>query len=397
MELVIVRRTPGITWSMDVYADNLVAHLRQIRPLWKITEIAPALSGSWRSGTGLSKYYKRYWHHPKAMSRRSGDLFHVIDHTDGHIVRWLQQSGRSVIATCHDLVPLTCPENLRSESRLPAISSRTWRYSAAGLKAADRVLCVSANTAADVAQFLQIKHRQLAVVHSAADKAFVPLKPDVIQDFRQQQGRTPEDWVLLHVGSNQLRKNVSNILKALKIAVDRGVPAHLWRVGDGFNPEQRSFIARSGLAAHITTFDLVDQSTLVQLYNAADVTLFPSLYEGFGFPILESMACGTAVITSNTSSLPEVAGESAILVDPTQPQAMAEAIVRLYVDRGYGHRLVQSGLHWGKQFSWRITAEKTAQIYEQVLESKSWFANASGFDARHLADDPEALGRFISF
>jgi glycosyltransferase involved in cell wall biosynthesis len=219
----------------------------------------------------------------------------------------------------------------------------------------------------------------------------------VIQDFRRHQGRTPEDWVLLHVGSNQLRKNVSNILKALKIAVDRGVPAHLWRVGDGFNPEQRSFIARSGLAAHITTFDLVDQSTLVQLYNAADVTLFPSLYEGFGFPILESMACATAVITSNTSSLPEVAGESAILVDPTQPQAMAEAIVRLYVDRGYGHRLVQSGLHWSKQFSWRITAEKTAQIYEQVLESKSWFANASGFDARHLADDPEALGRFISF
>jgi glycosyltransferase involved in cell wall biosynthesis len=125
--------------------------------------------------------------------------------------------------------------------------------------------------------------------------------------------------------------------------------------------------------------------------------LFPSLYEGFGFPILESMACATAVITSNTSSLPEVAGEAAILVDPMQPQAMAEAIVRLYADRGYGHRLVQSGLQWGKQFSWRITAEKTAQIYEQVLESKSWFADPSGFDVRHLADHPEALGRLISF
>jgi glycosyltransferase involved in cell wall biosynthesis len=397
MELVIVRPTPGVIWSMDVYADNLVAHLRQIRPLWKITEIAPTLSGSWRSGTGLSQYYKRYWHHPQAVAQQSGDLFHVIDHTDGHIVRWLQQAGKSVIATCHDLVPLTCPENRRSASRLPAISARTWRYSANGLKAADRVLCVSANTAADVAQFLQIKPRRLSVVHSAADQAFVPLKPNATQDFRRQHGRSPEDWVLLHVGSNQLRKNVSNILKALKIAVDRGVPAHLWRVGDGFNPEQTAFIAQSGLAAHITMFDMVDQATLVQLYNAADVTLFPSLYEGFGFPILESMACATAVITSNTSALPEVAGEAAILVDPMQPQAMAEAIVRLYSDRAYGHQLVQSGLQWGKQFSWQITAEKTAQIYEQVLEAKSWFTDPSEFDVRHLADRPEALGRMISF
>jgi glycosyltransferase involved in cell wall biosynthesis len=397
MELVIVRRTPGVTWSMDLYADNLAAHLRQVRPLWKITEIAPELAGSWRSGTGLNKYYRRYWQHPKLVARQSGDLFHVIDHTDGHIVRWLQKSRKAVVATCHDLVPLTCPENLRSESRLPAISARTWRYSADGLRSADRVVCVSANTATDVAQWLKIDHQQLSVVHSAPDKAFVPLADKSTQAFRRRHCRTPDELVLLHVGTNQIRKNVFNILKALKIAIDRGVPAQLWRVGDGFNPEQVAYIQEFGLESHVKTFDIVDQPMLVQLYNAADITLFPSLYEGFGFPILESMACGTAVITSNTSSLPEVAGDAAILVDPTQPHRIAAAIVHLYGDRVDRERLVRSGLQRGKQFSWQMTAEKTAQIYEQVLQTKRWFADTGGFDARGLADMPDALGRTALF
>ncbi|OUC15276.1 MAG: hypothetical protein B0A82_07965 [Alkalinema sp. CACIAM 70d] len=368
MQLVIVRRTPGISFSMDVYADNLVKYLKQVRPDWKITECAPNSSGDWRSGTGLRKYYERYWNHPRDVVEQSGDIFHVIDHTHAHVARWLKAQGKPVVVTCHDLVPLTHPETVKAESRLPALSAITWRYSANGLKCADQVLCVSSHTAGDVIQHLNIPHHCTSVIHSAADSHFRSIDPAIVQDFRQRHLASPQEFVLLHVGSNQVRKNISNILKALKLTLDRGIPARLWRVGGGFTTEQTEYIEKAGLSDRITQFENIDQSKLVTLYNAADITLFPSFYEGFGFPVLESMACGTPVITSTTSSLPEVAGNAAILIDPTHPKTMADAIALLYQDSSYREQLVQRGFQRVKQFHWRITAEKTAQLYEQILE-----------------------------
>ncbi|MGI0495404.1 glycosyltransferase family 4 protein [Alkalinema pantanalense CENA528] len=353
---------------MDVYADNLVQSLRQIRPHWKITECAPHSSGNWRSGTGLRKYYERYWNHPRDVVEQSGDMFHVIDHTHAHVARWLQAQGKPVVVTCHDLVPLTHPETVQAESRLPALSAMAWRYSANGLKCADQVLCVSSHTAGDVVQHLNIPHQRTTVIHSAVNNQFRSIDPAIVHDFRQRHLANPQELVLLHVGSNQVRKNISNILKALKRVQDRGIPARLWRVGDGFTAEQTAYIEQAGLSDRITQFENIDQSKLVTLYNAADITLFPSFYEGFGFPVLESMACGTPVITSNTSSLPEVAGNAAILIDPTQPKTMADAIEWLHQDSNYRKQLIQQGSQWVKQFQWKITAEKTAQLYEQVLE-----------------------------
>lgn len=353
---------------MDVYADNLIKYLKQVRPHWKIIECAPNSSGNWRSGLGLRKYYERYWNHPRDVVQQSGDVFHVIDHTNGHVARWLQMQGKPVVVTCHDLVPLTHPETVQAESRLPALSAMAWRYSANGLKCADQVLCVSSHTAQDVSQHLGIPRHRTTVIHSAADNSFRQIAPQIIQEFRQRHLRNPQEFVLLHVGSNQVRKNVTNILNALKMTLDRGIPARLWRVGDGFTAEQTEYIQQYGLSDQITQFENIDQSKLVTLYNAADVTLFPSLYEGFGFPVLESMACGTPVITSTTSSLPEVAANAAILIDPNQPAKMAEAIELLHRDLGYREQLVQRGFQRVKQFHWRITAEKTARLYEQIVE-----------------------------
>lgn len=110
-----------------------------------------------------------------------------------------------------------------------------------------------------------------------------------------------------------------------------------------------------------------DKCTLVQIYNAADILLSPSLYEGFGMTILEAMACGTPVITSNVTSLPEVAGDAAVLVDPTDVQAMVETICRLHNDSVYRQELSSKGLARARLFTWEATAEQIATTYEKEV------------------------------
>ena len=119
---------------------------------------------------------------------------------------------------------------------------------------------------------------------------------------------------------------------------------------------------------HFTGY--VEEEDLPALYNGASLFVFPSLYEGFGLPVLEAMACGTPVITSNTSSLPEVAGDAAILVDPENVEAIVEAMRRVLADRALAAELQAKGLERAKQFTWERTARETIAVYEKVLGQK---------------------------
>ena len=123
MRLAIVRRTPGASFSMDVYADNLVAGLKAIRPEWEIVEVHPkpwnSVDKLWQSGTGIRRYYERFWHHPQEVSRLKADLYHIIDHTNAHVAYWLKKLGKPIVVTCHDLVHFKYPEIIREQSRFP--------------------------------------------------------------------------------------------------------------------------------------------------------------------------------------------------------------------------------------------------------------------------------------
>jgi len=111
----------------------------------------------------------------------------------------------------------------------------------------------------------------------------------------------------------------------------------------------------------------LDEDTLIPLYNAADVLVHPSLYEGFGLPPLEAMACGTPVVSSNRSSLPEVVGDAGILVEPTDSAAIADAMERVFADRALRERMVAAGRERAKLFPWRKTAERTLELYRELL------------------------------
>jgi glycosyltransferase involved in cell wall biosynthesis len=152
---------------------------------------------------------------------------------------------------------------------------------------------------------------------------------------------------------------------------DRRLPVNLWKVGDDFTSEQKAFIQVQDLQKHIIQFGKPDKMTLIGLYNAADVLLSPSLYEGFGLTVLEAMACGTPAIAANVSSLPEVTGDAAILVEPMDVQAIVAAVCRLKQDVNYRQTLIDKGLARAKEFTWKRSAELVASVYEQFATQSS--------------------------
>lgn len=374
MRVVIIRRERGVAFSMDVYADNLVAGLKAVRPDWEIIEIAPEpwsqAENLWHSGTGLRKYYERFWNHPRTVSRQQADIFHIIDNCNAHVAYWLKQRGQSVVVTCHDLVQFVYPEILKGQARFPAFSMAAWKYSMQGMTEADRIIAVSSNTAQDITQMLGIAPERITVIPNGVESYFRVLPSDRVQAIRQQQGLSNEAFCLLNVGSNHQRKNVFTVLKVLKELKDKGLPVYLWKIGDDFTGEQKEFIEEQDLGNCIAFLGKADKEKLVEYYNAADALIAPSLYEGFGLTILEAMACGTPVVTSNVSSLPEVAGDATILTDPLDVQAIVAAVSHLYGDEIHRQEMIEKGLHRIQQFTWMNATEKVATIYEKIVSQK---------------------------
>jgi glycosyltransferase involved in cell wall biosynthesis len=370
MRIGILRREKNFSFSMDVYADGLVRGLRTTRPDWEITEFSPEILPSDFYKTywtyGARKYYERYWKYPLYLMRQNVDLFHIIDHSDGHLLYWLNRLPQPTIVTCHDLINLVQPRTLQGLAKVPGLSMAAWKWSIRGMLQAEKVITVSTHTAQDVLKNLPIHSSQVSVVPNAVEDMFKVLPAEEILKCRQFYGVSSETFCLLNVGSNNSRKNVSMILKVMLVLSQQGLPVHFWKVGSDFNNEQKQFITTHQLSSKVSYLGKPDKQSLVALYNTADVLVSPSLYEGFGMTLLEAMACGTAVVSSNVTSLPEVAGDAAILVDPTDEGAIAAAILLLYEDPQTRAQYIQKGLQRIQQFTWEKTAEQIARVYEQV-------------------------------
>ena len=367
MRIALVRTMPH--FSMDVYADGLIAGLKAIHPSWEIIELVPqAFDRGTRSLTARAqKAYERFWRFPKEVQQQPVDVFHIVDHSDAHIVRWLRKTGRPVVVTCHDLINILYPENLQGSVRLPIVSDRLGRYSIQGMEYADAIITVSSETAKNVDLVLKVNRDRVTIIPNAVDPLFRPLPEEQSQAFRDQLNVPPDTFCLLNVGGNHPRKNLTTILKAFNILKQKGLSVQFWKVSDDFTDEDKRFIQINNCEDSIKYLGYLDKTSLVQAYNAADVLVAPSFHEGFGITLLEAMSCGTPVITSNVSAMPEVVGDAGILVDPKNSQAIADAVCRLQSDPIYYQELREKGLKRIQAFTWENVAEKTLELYESLL------------------------------
>lgn len=364
---VAIARTMA-EYSIDVYTNGLISGLKAVRPDWEIIELAPRsfdrTSSSWP--LRVQKYYERFWRYPRRVKQQSADIFHIIEPCDAHLVYWLKQTGQPAIVTCHDLINFFYQDNLKGSVQLPLISKSAWLYAVKGMKYADRIIAVSSATAKDTTQILDIEPARISVIPNAVEAVFKPLPKVEVESFRDRQGIGTDTFCLLNVGVNHPRKNISTILQAVAILVQKGLPIQFWKAGADFTSAQKQFIQIHNLTKWIKYFGKPDKSTLIQLYNAANALIAPSLHEGFGITILEAMACGTPVITSNVSAMPEVVGNAGILVNPSNAMEVADAAIHLQKDPIYYQELVNRSLNRVKLFTWEKTAEQVAEVYEKL-------------------------------
>jgi len=250
------------------------------------------------------------------------------------------------------------------------ISTAIWKYAVQGIRQADHIVTVSAHTAKDVTQLLNIQPEQITVAPNAVESLFQPLPPEQLVKLRQRYRISPDTTCLLNVGSNHPRKNVFTILRTLQALKQKELPVHLLKTGADFTSEQKVFLQTHNLEGCVTYVGKPNRATLVEIYNAADILLSPSLYEGFGITVLEAMACGTPVIASNVTSLPEVVGDAGVLVNPTDVDAISAAVYRLREDLAYRQGLIKAGFARAKAFTWEKTAERVAEVYEKFLQKR---------------------------
>lgn len=271
-------------------------------------------------------------------------------------------TSRPSVVTVHDLAFLRFPD------QYPGIKQRYLTVlTRRSVEHATRVIAVSENTRSDVLHFYDIDPEHVIVVPNGVDPSMTPITDErKLEAFRRRHG-LPHEFILF-LGTLQPRKNLIALLRAWA-ELDARERLPLIVVGaQGWMYEPIYDEARSlGVAGHIVFKGFAEPEELVSWYSAATMFVYPSLYEGFGMPVVEAMACGTPVIASNASSLPEVAGDAALLVDPWDVQGLGEAIEQLTNDRQLRDDLSRRGIEQSAKFSWARTARKTADVYRQAV------------------------------
>ena len=239
------------------------------------------------------------------------------------------------------------------------------------VKKASRIIAVSEFTAKELASCFPETSSKTTVVHEAAPTEYSEVTEESeLSRIREKYNLPPRFFLFL--GTLEPRKNLPGLLEAFLQMAD-SVPHSLvisgavgWKTGELFDK-----LKMSGAEDRIRLTGFVDRKDIPALLSLADIFLYPSLYEGFGLPILEAMACGTPVITSNTSSMPEVAGGAALLVDPGSPESISNAIMTLAHDEGRRTLLREKGLVRAGEFSWEKSAKETLQVYRRIMSEEN--------------------------
>ena len=279
-----------------------------------------------------------------------------------------------VVTTIHDLAFEHLPETFTRRGKMQL--RLTVRHTA---RRAAHILTVSEYSRQDISQTYRLPLDKITVTHNGCEGHFTP-HPTPLQaaqetaSIRQKFGITKD--FLLAVGSLQPRKNLLRLMRAYANVRAQQPDFQLQLVLVGrqlwLYQEILRAIKQQNFAADVVVTDYVRDEDLPALYRSAVALVYPSLFEGFGLPPLEAMACGTPVITSNTSSLPEVVGQAAVLVDPYDEAALAQAIWQIARDASLRQRLQQTGIEQAKQFTWQAAAEKTLAVYRAVAHTKQF-------------------------
>jgi glycosyltransferase involved in cell wall biosynthesis len=295
---------------------------------------------------------------PRILRSHRVDLLH-----SPHFLLPLLPSCPAVV-TIHDVIYLACPQDL--PSRAGRLYYRGMMNACSRMAA--RIITDSEYSRDEIVRHLHADPAKIEVIYPGVDPGFQRVTDAAqLAAVRAKYGLDPE--FILCVGIYKLRKNHAGLLRAFQRLRQSGVNAQLAIAGPMAEGESvlRRLAAELGIAAHVVFTGFVDEPDLRALYSAASVCVCPSLYEGFGFTVLEAMACGTPVVCSSAASLPEVAGQGALYADPHSPEEIASQLLRVFSDADLRAALIERGWKNLQRFSWQDTAAQTLAVYHQAL------------------------------
>lgn len=300
--------------------------------------------------------WKNVWL-PQQVRRLKIDIMHFPAYTGSFAYI------KNNVVTIHDLIHKVNPRWFsRKELLLMELPIRL------AIKRAAKIIAVSENTKKDIMKYYKVEDKRIAVTLEAADTSFRPISDLSTLDYIKKKYALDADFIL-YVGVLFKRRNIPRLLEAFALLrQDKNIKHKLVIAGPGrdyFNLTEH--INKHNLKDKVIYLDYVQQEDMSLLYNAATFFVYPSLYEGFGLPVLEAMSCGKAVITSCVSSLPEVAGNAALLIDPNNTEELCDAMYRLIKDSALRQNLGRIALERSKIFSWDRMAEGTIKIYRDVM------------------------------
>jgi len=307
-------------------------------------------------GNFKKRLLSTFWIQTRALqlvSKLNIDIFWGTRH---HLPLFLPDHVKSIV-TIHDIVHRLYPDtmafpNLAVERLLMPRS----------IKRAVKIITDSQSTFDDIVKYYKVDSEKIVKIQPG-----MPGFPKTQTGIANENGRFPSKYFLF-VGTLDPRKNFERIFRAFELTNPQEKDIHLVIVG-GKGWKNTSFhrmIADHRLSPFIHLTQYISRSRLLQYYERSICLLFPSIYEGFGFPVLEAMSCGTPVITSNTSSMPEVAGSAAIYVSPFNVNEIADAMCRIIVNENLRMEMKAKGLEWVKRFSWKQCASETIEVFNSV-------------------------------
>jgi glycosyltransferase involved in cell wall biosynthesis len=297
---------------------------------------------------------------PLWLSNEGVDIFHLPQNGFRTPIR---DRRTKIIVTIHDLIPYFIPEMVR-----PSFLKRFITEMPQIIERADHITTVSETSKQDLIKVFNVNPEKITVIPSAPSSIYTRLPKQEVQSFLKTNFNLEKPYIL-YVGGLNPRKNVPELIYAYS-KIHRDLPTSHLLVIPGSNSKHlqklKQLVEALDLSAEVFFPGFVESEALPYLYNGASLFVYPSLYEGFGLPPIEAMACGTPVITSNVSSLPEVVGDAALTINPSDTLQLAETMFTVLTNSTLARNLIKRGIKHAQRYSWEQNAKRFLEVYHQV-------------------------------